>query len=655
MHHLRIHECRSGDPCEGVVVSSIWIIRGAKWFTARCARVSAAASAFSRWSGLTSRPPGILLSAKGEQGKSFDLTPPGKEYATIAGMKDRVWIIVTGLLGTALVLGMHLSAGSHFYITEREWQTAMTAWWMAHGHAGLFSAWLPLMGPPWRIPMELPIFQALATTFQTPFLSLEDSGRGVSFLFFLLNAFLLYHLIRELEFPKHLGRASVLLYLSSPLVLSYAFSFTIEMTAIFLGLLFILTSIRWVRRGSWISLMIATLAGMLGACAKSTTWAVMAAFVGILLLGESFKEEEGRPSTVRLILTAVFMLGLPLAAGLAWVHYSDGVKALNPLSLELTSTHLSSWNYGPAALRLSVVGWCRYLFRTNILVFGPLGFLLFPLLITRWFRKPASRPALRITMAIVFALLAGPLVFTNLYFQHDYYALAGSAFAILLFSHILFLEMLRPRLLMSLLIVNLLTTALFIRMKQANYEDPLSDGLVACVAGLPPETNLIIFGSYLDARIPYESGHKALQSRIENPRDARLVEVLRRMEGGASPIIISRRSAFFAVAGDVARRFDCGFSRELAPGVRIWASEENMRFIKPQAIAIQPEYNRRIQGFDPSTALYNCILLPAGSDAAPGLGLKAYGNVYLFDFRRGLRVIHHRWMPAEVSSDISPD
>ena len=40
-----------------------------------------------------------------------------------------------------------------FYITEREWQTAITAWWMvAEGH-GLFDAITPLMGPPWQIPM----------------------------------------------------------------------------------------------------------------------------------------------------------------------------------------------------------------------------------------------------------------------------------------------------------------------------------------------------------------------------------------------------------------------------------------------------------------------------------------------------------------------
>jgi hypothetical protein len=92
-----------------------------------------------------------------------------------------LWL--TAAAAGTVVIGFRILGPDFFYITEREWQTAITAWWMvAEGH-GLLGAITPLMGPPWQIPMEFPLFQWLTAHATTPWLSLEDTGRALSFVF----------------------------------------------------------------------------------------------------------------------------------------------------------------------------------------------------------------------------------------------------------------------------------------------------------------------------------------------------------------------------------------------------------------------------------------------------------------------------------------
>lgn len=501
------------------------------------------------------------------------------------------------------------------------------------------------MGPPWQIPMEFPLFQWISAHLTNPLFSLEDTSRALSLVFFVFSALVLRKLAIDLDLKKQVATAACCLFLTSPLALSYGFSATIEHLALLLALLSLWASVRWLRHPSLISLGTAVLCGIGAALAKSTTWAVFAAAIFVLFLwafGVAPKQERSRGD---ILIATLLVLGTPLACGFAWVQYSDSIKALNPLTLDLCSKNLNQWNFGALALRWSLSGWVHYLVRSALLILGPLGLLLTPLAAYRWMRQAQLRPPLPVSSAAITALIVGPLILTNLYFQHDYYALTGSIFAILLFAQILFFKRERPVLLLALLISNLGATGGFIALKQANYIDPSSDGLAKIVSELPPSSSIIIFGSYLDARIPYESQFRALQTRIRDPRDPRLQDMVERMRNHETRAVICRAPGFEIVARSTARKLGLDLEKKMSPGLRIWISSKDAPLLDLEPLKLEKLAADLATGFFPPQRKWSIFLLPSGPESAPGLGLDAYGNLYLFDIRRGLRIIHHRWAP----------
>ncbi len=399
------------------------------------------------------------------------------EYNRDEPMSDRSNTPPTGLYLTSaaavvLVVAARVLGPDGFYVTEREWQTAITSWWMIHEPHGLLHALTPLMGPPWMIPYELPIFQWLAAhSAVVSKMSLEDAGRGLSLLCFLLGVGVLYRLAVDLDLDRRVAETSAILIVSSPLYLAYGFSFTIESLALLLALLSLWFFVRWLLRPGLVLLTAATLAGVAAALTKVTTWGVFAAAIGILALWSILSaRRHGRSIGDNLIATA-FVLGVPLVCALWWTDVSDGLKATNPLTAELTSSLLRTWTLGTIGDRLSAYRWFGFSLRSGLLVFGPIGLLVLGPAILTLFRSRRSRPPSPVLLASVVALATGPLVFTNLYFVHDYYVLAVGVFAALLFASALFTRRERPVLMTLLIVSNLVTAATFIAAKQANYED----------------------------------------------------------------------------------------------------------------------------------------------------------------------------------------
>ena len=108
-------------------------------------------------------------------------------------------------------------------------------------------------------------------------------------------------------------------------------------------------------------------------------------------------------------------------AGLAWTGYTDGIKAAAPATAWLTSTALRDWNLGTIAQRLDPATWRRIF----------LGWL--PGLGLVVFLSPFVVWRSRLGVWALATLLLGPLLFTNLYWTHDYYWMAvGPAAAVLI-------------------------------------------------------------------------------------------------------------------------------------------------------------------------------------------------------------------------------
>src|SRR5690606_33696 len=106
-----------------------------------------------------------------------------------------------------------------------------------------------------------------------------------------------------------------------------------------------------------------------------------------------------------------------------WVRFSDAIKSSNPLSAHLASDSMSPFNFGTLAQRLSIEFWQRIAYHTQITltpVFNLALVLLFTVLLGRGHRARAS--------LLLFGFAAGPLLFANLYFVHDYYFYASGVF-----------------------------------------------------------------------------------------------------------------------------------------------------------------------------------------------------------------------------------
>jgi hypothetical protein len=319
----------------------------------------------------------------------------------------------------------------------RQTQTAITVKYLLKG-----GPWLayetPVLGPPWSIPFEFPLYQWLvALTAQIGIFPVEQSGRLVGILMFLATLPPLYTILKSLTLEKNQIFLMLALYCLSPEYLFWSRTFMIESTALALSMYY-LTFIVWrydKRFGPerengllWIGM---ALAGALAAMVKITTF--FAFFVaGIaFFLWRSFGERrdakwwrEGDIGT--LLKFFVFAVLIPVAALFLWTSFSDTLKSANPLARHLTSTALREWNFGTLSDKLSLKTWMLFFTRIVRDLIGNSWLLVLAVPAALFCRR--QRLIIAIVLLVLFLL---PMAtFTNLYYRHNYYAYANGIFLI---------------------------------------------------------------------------------------------------------------------------------------------------------------------------------------------------------------------------------
>ncbi len=284
----------------------------------------------------------------------------------------------------------------------------------------------PVLGKPWSIPMEFPLYQWLAvqvsagTGWPT-----AQAGRAVSLAAFYLALPAFWLALRAIGAGR--ARAGLLLLpvLAAPVYLFYSRAVLIESLALAGAAWFLACALQWIRRGGGGWLTGAWLAGAVAALVKGTTWAVFLVPLAAALLAEAVREKRPR-AFVLAAGRGLLVAGPPLVLGLAWVALADRIKAENPLATFLVSGNLAAFNFGSLTERLgpslwAEIGghWCRTAMPWWALLVAAVALVLAP---PRW-RWPA--------LVALGGFLAGPLVFSNLYRIHDYYHYATTAFLVL--------------------------------------------------------------------------------------------------------------------------------------------------------------------------------------------------------------------------------
>ena len=311
----------------------------------------------------------------------------------------------------------------------RQSQTAISAEYMEHG--GPFLRYqTPILGPPWSIPFEFPLYQKIvaliAEHFKTP---LNETGRAVSIAFFYLCFFPLASILRRLDYKPFQVLAVLSLFAVSPLYIFVSRLFMIESTALFLSLVYADQMVRLstgARRWRYSPMIVAAIFGSLAGVVKVTTFAPFL-LLGVGLTASHIWQHRKREtlSTTHIALVSFFGVAVPALCTLLWTKFADAVKAENPIGFYFTSKVLGYWNFGTLNERLRVSNYTRLLHaisgQAGSLTLLLLLVLIYAVLVRRW-----NWTALVCLGLYVFTTLT----FFNLHLIHEYYPYSSAIFLV---------------------------------------------------------------------------------------------------------------------------------------------------------------------------------------------------------------------------------
>lgn len=314
--------------------------------------------------------------------------------------------------------------------SHRQTQTAISVQYML-SEGAWFPYLTPVLGPPWSIPMEFPLYQwIVAGAVKVTGLPLELVGRLVSLAFWWLVLSELFRALRHFV-PGKVQRAALLLVVAaSPASIYWSRSFMIETCALYLAVAFggrVLSAVREGKRSAWAW---AVMFGALAALQKVTTLFVMEVLLGMILVAwlvQRWKIPDQRRVAAKHLGLFLLLGGWTLAVGLSWAKWADRVKERNVMAREIITTKaLKEWNYGTRQQRLAGTTW-QHLASNITLGFSGrtpgLGYkvpLLLWLMMALFVRRRLLQQGI-----LLLAFLAGPVVFLNLYHTHEYYFVAN--------------------------------------------------------------------------------------------------------------------------------------------------------------------------------------------------------------------------------------
>lgn len=304
----------------------------------------------------------------------------------------------------------------------RQTQTALTAQvFLEHGFRLAYET--PVLGEPWSIPFEFPLYQGLVALLAwITGASLTVVGRLVSLAFTLACCLPIHGTLQRLGISRHASFTALALFLTSPVYLFWAGTFLVESMALFFGLCFLYFAVR-ISEGSPSPRVLAGCAVFLtlALLQKVTTALPMLAVAGGLVLARNWRAH--RPAAFWTAAGAC--VAVPLAIGWGWVAWTDALKAQHPIGAQLTSQALALWNYGLPEQRLSGELW--YFTVSRRILWPSSGMLLGLVAVAVAWRRADDRLA-RVLLGLLALFLLPLLVFTNLHVVHDYYQVANAVF-----------------------------------------------------------------------------------------------------------------------------------------------------------------------------------------------------------------------------------
>jgi 4-amino-4-deoxy-L-arabinose transferase-like glycosyltransferase len=449
----------------------------------------------------------------------------------VAGMTFPRWTVSEALAG--LVLG--LCVVGHFLYAIHGWansiggmqefrqaQTAIATHYIA-AEGPMLVTKIPVLGPNWGIPFEFPAYQSLtALLHRVSGYPLDQSGRLVSLVCFYLCLVPLWWVLGTLAFERGSRLLTLALVASSPIYIFWSRTFLIESLALLLALTFTALVMRAVAAGRQSGLVLAAGFGVLAALTKFTTFSIALGFL-LLWLGSLVlvRIEPTVDRSWRRVWPVVVTLLLPVGAGVAWSRFISRVWLQSPLT-EVFADTVHAWNLGTWQQRGSGEFWGRvfdYGIRDGTVTFVPwlIGLAAWAFAPLRW----------RVVgLCALGAWFAGPLVWTNLFFVHNYYFYATTVFgAVWICASITGVAHRWPQLRVpGWIVIGALCAINFSLYPQSGFFNAQANdwgrdkaGFAQQVAAhVAPQEILLVIGEDWSPVIPYYSGRYAIMVRWPN-------------------------------------------------------------------------------------------------------------------------------------------
>jgi hypothetical protein len=337
-------------------------------------------------------------------------------------------IFAAGLAHATYYLRLGIASPLLDFYSFRQTQTALSAYWMWRG-----GPWLayqtPVLGYPWAIPYEFPIYQGLVATLRMMGIPIDIGGRLLSFGFYLGCLWPMWSLFRTVKLPQTAFLTVGALFLWSPFYIYWSRTVLMESCALFFCLLWLALLARFLETASVGSLIGAILAGVTGIVCKITTFPAVAALGGILVLVDAYRAWFVGTLIARLrvfvLAAAVFII--PLVTEFAWGTFSDALRSQNPFgAAQLTGSPLLAWVYGTWNQRIGPDLWRIIWDRSLLEIFGPTVIAAAIIAGMGLFSRRYTIPILAAALAFMIPFL----LFTNLHFIHNYYQNANAIFAL---------------------------------------------------------------------------------------------------------------------------------------------------------------------------------------------------------------------------------
>lgn len=302
----------------------------------------------------------------------------------------------------------------------RQAQTAVSAYWIDQDSDFSLRYPTPVLGKPWSIPMEFPLYQwTVVGVHRGTGWNLVVAARAVSAACFLLTLPAVFLLLGRWAVPPARRWLALAVLVSCPLLLFYSRAFLIETMALMWALWFWVAFEAAVTRRSAAWLVAANVAGIAAGLVKVTTLALYLLPIGAWALRRIWRQRNNGGWRGELAWLAGG-LAFPGVATLTWVRFADHVKAANPVADFLGSVHMTDFNLGPLAMRLGSELWSMQgVIIRDRLTWWPL-LMIAPLLFVLG-GQHRRRAALHCGLVYGAALMVFPI----LYAYHDYYHVAA--------------------------------------------------------------------------------------------------------------------------------------------------------------------------------------------------------------------------------------